>query len=108
MLNLEISQQPKVVFFSPSVCCGWSHKSENSHLIIAVLTVVVAQLVERSLPIPEVISKIYIEHLFTVNCVEKTKINKKRLGMAYFFLKKNNLFFTQLTDYKMHGYGESS
>ena len=49
---------------------------------------VVAQLVERSLPIPEVISKIYIEHLFTVNCVEKTKINKKRLGMAYFLKKK--------------------
>ena len=45
--------------------------------------VVVAQLVERSLPIPEVhssnpvIGKIYIEHLFTINCIEKTKINKR-------------------------------
>ena len=48
--------------------------------------VVVAQLVERSLLIPEVrgstpvIGKIYIEHLFVnlfiINCIEKTKINK--------------------------------
>ena len=45
--------------------------------------VVVAQLVELSLPIPEVqvsnpvIGKIYIEHLFTFSCIEKTKIKKK-------------------------------
>ena len=46
--------------------------------------VVVAQLVERLLPIPEdrgsntVIGKnLYIEHLFTVDCFEKTKIKKK-------------------------------
>ena len=51
--------------------------------------VVVAQLVELLLPIPEVrgsnpvIGKIYIEHL-TVNCIEKTKIKKKRPGMAHF------------------------
>ena len=25
----------------------------------------------------------YIEHLFTVNCIEKTKIRKKRPGMAH-------------------------
>ena len=31
--------------------------------------------------------KNYIEH-FTVNCIEKTKIKKKRLGRAH-FLKKN-------------------
>ena len=57
-----------------------------------------AQLLERSLPIPEVrgsnpvIGKIYlyIEHLFTVNCVlKRRKIKKKRPGMAHFFLKKN-------------------
>ena len=57
--------------------------------------VVVAQLVERSLLIPEVrgsppvIGKIYIEHLFVnlfiINCIEKTKINKKRTGMVHFF-----------------------
>ena len=57
-----------------------------------------AQLVERSLPIPEVrgsnpvIGKnlfIYIEHFFTVNCVlEKAKIKKKRPGMAH--LKQTN------------------
>ena len=41
---------------------------------------VVAQLVEQLLPIPEVIGKIYIEHLFTVNCIEKTKIKKKEAG----------------------------
>ena len=50
---------------------------------------VVAQLEVRSLPIPEVpssnpvVGKIYIEHLFTVNCIEKTKIKKKRPGMAH-------------------------
>ena len=27
----------------------------------------------------------FIEHLFIINCIEKTKINKKRLGMAHFF-----------------------
>ena len=44
-----------------------------------------AQLVERSFPIPvvyglnPVIGKyLNIEHLFTVNCIEKTKIKKKR------------------------------
>ena len=53
--------------------------------------VVVAQLVEHSLPIPEVrgsnpvIEKNYIE-LFNVNCIEKTKIKKKRPRMAH--LKK--------------------
>ena len=26
----------------------------------------------------------FIEHLFTVNCVEKTKIKKKRSDMAHF------------------------
>ena len=26
----------------------------------------------------------FIEHLFIINCIEKTKINKKRLGMAHF------------------------
>ena len=30
---------------------------------------------------------IYIEHLFTVNCIEKTKIKEKRPGMAH--LKKH-------------------
>ena len=55
--------------------------------------VVVAQMVGRSLPIPEahgsnpVIGKIYIKH-FTVNCIEKTKIKKKRLRMAHFFKKE--------------------
>ena len=44
-----------------------------------------AQLVQRLLPSPEVhgsnpvIGKIYIEcFVFTVNCIEKTKIKKKR------------------------------
>ena len=52
--------------------------------------VVEAQLVGRLLPIPEVrgskpiTGKIYIEHLFTFNCNEKTKVNIKRPGMAHF------------------------
>ena len=55
---------------------------------------VVAQLVEQSIPVLEVrgsnpvISKIYNEQLFTIHCIEKKKINKKRPGMAHFFLKK--------------------
>ena len=55
---------------------------------------VVAQLIERSLPIPEVrgsnpvIDKICIEHLFIVNCIEKTKIKKNMPGMSHFFKKK--------------------
>ena len=32
--------------------------------------------------------KIYIEHVFIVNCIEKTKINKKDAGNGPFFLKK--------------------
>ena len=53
-----------------------------------------AQLVEQSLSMPAVgsltpvIGKIYIEHLFVylfiINCIEKTKINKKRPGAAHF------------------------
>ena len=27
----------------------------------------------------------FIEHLFIINCIEKTKINKKRPGIAHFF-----------------------
>ena len=53
--------------------------------------VVVAQLVERSPPTPEihgtnpVIGKLLsvLFYLFNVNCVEKTKIYKKRQGMAH-------------------------
>ena len=54
---------------------------------------VVAQLVERSLPIPEVrgsnpvIGK-NIQLTFTVNSIEKTKINKKWPRMAHFYKKK--------------------
>ena len=34
----------------------------------------------------------FIEHLFIINCIEKTKINKKRLGMAHFFKKSTHYF----------------
>ena len=51
--------------------------------------VVVAQLVEQSLPIievrgsnPVIGKKLY--WIFTVNCIEKTKMKKKRPGMAHF------------------------
>ena len=52
-------------------------------------SVVVAQLVEWSLPTPEVrsskpvIRKNYIVHLLTVNIVEKMKIKKEKPGMAF-------------------------
>ena len=55
------------------------------------MEVVVAQFVERTLSIPEVrvsnpvIGQIYIEHLFTVNCIKKTKIKKKEAGNGPFF-----------------------
>ena len=51
---------------------------------------VVAKLKERSLALPDVrgsnpvIRKIYIEHLFPVNCIEKTKIKKKEAGNGHF------------------------
>ena len=51
--------------------------------------VVVAQLVEQLLPIPElcslnpVIGKNFIEHLFSVNSSEKKEIKKKNPGMAH-------------------------
>ena len=51
--------------------------------------VVVAQLVERLLPIPEVcisnpvIGKMNIEHFCTFNWIEKSKIKKKRPGMDH-------------------------
>ena len=61
-------------------CCSWA--------------VVVAQLVKQSALIPEVRSSnpvignnLYCT--FTVNCIEKTKIKKKRPGMAH--LKKVGL-----------------
>ena len=58
---------------------------------------VVAQLVERSLPIPEVRSSNPVigknlYRTFTVNCIEKTKINKKRPGMAHFLKKTIKTF----------------
>ena len=58
--------------------------------------VVVAQLVEWLLPSPEVYgsSPVIGKHLywtFTVNCIEKMKIKKKRPGMAH-FLKKLKLY----------------
>ena len=57
---------------------------------------VVAQWVEMSLTIPEVRSSNPVigknlYRTFTVNCIEKTKIKKKRPGMAHFFKKKLSL-----------------
>ena len=55
--------------------------------------VVVAELVERLLPIPEVrgsnpvIGKIYIEHLFIFNCVEGTKFRKRGRKWPVFYKK---------------------
>ena len=60
--------------------------------IVKSRAVVVAQLVERLLPIPEVrgsnpvIGK-FNEHSLTVNCIEKTKIKIKEAGNGPFFKK---------------------
>ena len=54
----------------------------------------VAKLAEQSLPIlggsKPVIGKIYIEYVFTVNCIEKTKIKKKR-GKEWPIFKQREL-----------------
>ena len=56
--------------------------------LIFIWAVVVAQLVEQSLPIPEVGGsnpvigkKLY--WTFTVNCIDNTKIKRKRTGIAH-------------------------
>ena len=68
--------------------------------------VVVAQLVERSLLTPEVrssnpvIGKLLLDiYLITVNWIEKTRMKKKRPGMAH--LKKKSLLdkYFQAFDY---------
>ena len=48
-------------------------------------SVVVAQLVERSLPTPEICNSNPDNcEIFSTNCtIEKTKVMKKRLGMAH-------------------------
>ena len=76
---------------------------------IIVWAVVVAQLVERLPPTLEirgsnpVIGKTFIKHLFTVNCVEKTKIKKKRPGMAHLKNKdSNNLFLLSFRSRPSH------
>ena len=64
--------------------------SNNATQIVVSWAVAVAQLVEQLLTIPEVrssnpvIGKIYIEHWFTVNCIEKTKMKKKEAGNGPF------------------------
>ena len=58
--------------------------------------VVVGQLVEQSLPKPQVrgsnpvIGKIYWTFVYCQLCIEKTKIKKKRPGMAHKKEKKEN------------------
>ena len=61
--------------------------------------VVVAQLVEWLLPTPDVsgsnpvIGK-NLFGIFTVNCIEKTKIKKKRPGLPHFLKVTLNAFYT--------------
>ena len=69
--------------------------------------VVVAQLVERSLPIPEVRGsnpvigkKLY--WIFTVICIEKTKIKKKRPEMPIFKTKLNLLDPSNVTPFSTY------
>ena len=70
-------------------------------------SVVVAQLEEQSLPTQEVrslntiIGKMYVQHLFTVNCsIEKTKIKKKEadnasLCCSSMFVRYNKVIFSK-------------
>ena len=66
-------------------------------------TVIVAQLVEWLLAIPEVrgsnpvIGKIYMEHLFPVNCIEKTKIKKEAGNVAFFKKNRGQSFKPSMT-----------
>ena len=61
------------------------HKSSISNNVFAVWAVVVAQLVERLLSTPEICGlSPDISKMLSTNCrIEKTKIKKKRLGMAH-------------------------
>ena len=76
---------------------------------------VVAELVERSLPIPEVRGLntyshqqkfIYIEHLFTVNCVLKRR-NKEKRGREWpiIFLKNSNYLHLGPVECAMNQFG---
>ena len=65
---------------------------------------VVPQLVEQSLPIPEVrglipgIGKIYFEHFLSTVC-RKDKHKEREAGNCYFFKKLTNRFFTWRYDF---------
>ena len=63
----------------------------TTHNLATIRAVDMAQLVWRPIPISEVrgsnpvIGKnLHIEHLFTVNCIEKTKIKEKEVGNGPF------------------------
>ena len=68
-----------------------------------------AQLVERSLLIPDVYGSnlvigknfLYCTFVYCQLCIEKTKIKKKRPGMAHFF-KKNVVIFVSNDGMKMN------
>ena len=49
---------------------------------------------------PRFDSSHFLEHLFIINCIEKTKINKKRPGMAHFL---NNVFHYLLLRFFKNG-----
>ena len=73
------------------------HVSLNNYKMLKYWVVVEVQWVDQSLLTTEihslklVIGKFYIEHLFTVNCIVKTKIKKKMLGIAHFLKSVQNV-----------------
>ena len=67
----------------------------NFQKIGSLLGVVVSQLEERSLPIPEV-RQIFIEHLFTVND------ENKRKRMDHFLKKDRSIVVAVFTKCKQH------
>ena len=86
--RVQVPNTPSRFYQFIIVSCGKDEKTKKrpglAHFKRCLIwAAVVAQLAERLLLTPEVcgsnpvIGKIYNEHLFNVNCVEKTKIKKK-------------------------------
>ena len=78
-----------IVFDTRGLWFKISHRQNLISNIFTVWAVVVAQLVERSLLTPEVrgsnpVIGNNLYWIFSVNCIEKTKIKKKRPGLAHF------------------------
>ena len=70
------------------------------------MAVFVAQLVEQLLPTPEIrgSNTAIGKFLYIINCIEKTKIKKKRPGMAHLKISQNEI---RVGDKFHHGTGQT-